>query len=168
MFHKTKTGISKIHHLKNSKSETQYRKKKHSAVDFRTRVTFAQVYQNTQRELASGQSFGAQYLENVWIDFKTNFIILYLLKHLYWKNKNILKNDVICGDDLWRRMFRYAEGTATEKLSTISENFKVVYLILLRKVVNKQNMKSLRKNKLCYPTRGFNDDFINVYLLTWQ
>lgn len=100
MFHKTKTGISKIHHLKNSKSETQYRKKKHSAVDFRTRVTFAQVYQNTQRELASGQSFGAQYLENVWIDFKTNFIILYLLKHLYWKNKNILKNDVLCGDDL--------------------------------------------------------------------
>lgn len=83
IFHKNKTGISKIHHLKNSKSETQYRKKKHSAVDFRTRVTFAQVYQNTQRELASGQSFGAQYFENVWTDFKTNFIILYLLKHLY-------------------------------------------------------------------------------------
>lgn len=44
MFHKIKTEISKIHHLKNSKSETQYRKKKHSAVDFRTRVTFAQVH----------------------------------------------------------------------------------------------------------------------------
>lgn len=59
IFHKNKTEISKIRHLKNSKSETQYRKKKHSAVDFRTR---AQVHHSIK--IHNGNSLQGSPLEH--------------------------------------------------------------------------------------------------------